>query len=100
MFTSEAIQRWIRIALYYVWGGLGTYGITVGDSWKSLTASILGFVATAVWTKYGSTVNAMLTEVGKTEGVESVAVQTNPLVIRPVDVITGTPDNVTAKPAS
>lgn len=98
MITSEAIQRWIRVALYYIFGAVGSYGLTLGGSTKELIISIVGFIGTAAWTKYGSTLNAMLTEVEKTAGVEKVDVKVDPNVIKPSDINAATPAKVEAKP--
>ena len=97
--TSEAIQRWMRVALYYGWGALGTWGASAnGQSIKAIVASGIGFAVTAVWTKYGSSVNAMLTEVQKTAGVEKVDVKVDPQVIKPSEINSNTPTGVTASP--
>ncbi len=97
MITSEAIQRWVRVALYYVWGFLGAWGASpTGDSVKAIVVSAVGFLATAAWTKYGSSLNAMLTEVEKTDGVKKVDVKVDPAVIKPSDINKATPDAVTA----
>ena len=90
--TSEAIQRWTRVALYYAWGALGTWGASAnGQSIKAVVASAVGFAITAAWTKYGSSVNAMLTEVQKTAGVEEVEVKVDPKVIKPSELEAATP---------
>lgn len=94
--TSEAIQRWVRVALYYGWGALGTWGASAnGQSIKAVVASAIGFAITAAWTKYGSSVNAMLTEVQKTAGVEEVEVKVDPKVIKPSELQAATPAEVT-----
>lgn len=97
--TSEAIQRWVRVAMYYVFGGVGMLGFTPSGSAREMIISVVGFAATAAWTKYGSSLNSMLTEVQKTAGVEKVDVKVDPTVIKPSDINAGTPDAVTAKPA-
>lgn len=100
MITSEAIQRWVRVALYYGWGLLGAWGASdSGQSIKAIVASGVGFLLTAAWTKYGSSLNAMLTEVEKTEGVKKVEVAVDPNVIKPADVNSATPSGVVAKPS-
>ena len=99
--TSESIQRWTRIVLYYIFGALGYGGVSAagGLDWRQLAVSAVGFGLTALWTKYGSTVDAMLTEVGKTAGVEEVHAKVNPSVISPRDLNDATPANVSVKPA-
>lgn len=97
--TIEAVQRWTRVGLYYGWGFLGAWGASpTGDSVKAIALSALGFAVTAAWTKYGSRLNAMLTEVEKTAGVDKVNVQVDPNVIKPSDINTNTPAAVTATP--
>lgn len=97
MITSEAIQRWIRIALYYIFGGVGAMGIQLGGSTKELIISAVGFAVTAAWTKYGSSLNSMLTEVQKTAGVNEVTVKVDSTVIKPTDINNATPEGVVAK---
>ena len=96
--TPEAIQRWVRIGLYYVWGFLGAWGATdMGQNVKLMVASALGFVATAAWTKYGSRLSAMLSEVEKTAGVEKLTVTVDPTKVNPTQLAKETPDAVTVK---
>lgn len=97
--TSESIQRWTRIVLYYIFGAVGWGGIAAGIDLKSLIVSGVGFGLTALWTKYGSTVGAMLTEVEKTAGVEKVQVLVDPTVVDPVQLNRSTPAAVVVKPA-
>lgn len=89
--TSEAIQRWIRVALYYIFGAVGSYGLTLGVSTKEMIISIVGFIATAAWTKYGSSLSSMITEVEKTAGVEKVKVDVDPNQINPSELNKATP---------
>lgn len=99
MITPEAIQRWVRVALYYGWGFLGAWGASdFGQSTFAIAASVIGFAATAAWTKYGSSLNSMLSEVEKTAGVKTVEVKVDPAVIKPADINQGTPSGVVAKP--
>ena len=97
MITPEAIQRWVRVALYYGWGFLGAWGASdMGQSVVAVLASVVGFAATAAWTKYGHSLNNLLTEVEKTDGVSKVNVTVNADVIKPAEVNQGTPSGVTA----
>lgn len=99
--TSESIQRWVRVFLYSGWGYLGAWGATPGaQNIKAMVAAALGFGATALWTKYGSTVKAMLTEIEKTSGVEKVDVKVDPTKISPIELNQATPEGVTVKPVS
>jgi hypothetical protein len=97
--TSESIQRWTRIVLYYIFGAVGWGGMAAGIDVKSLIVSGVGFGLTALWTKYGSTVGAMLTEVEKTAGVKEVDVKVDPTVIKPSDLNAATPSNVVVTPS-
>lgn len=97
--TSEAIQRWTRIVLYYIFGAVGWSGMAAGLDLKSLIVSGVGFGLTALWTKYGSTVSSMLTEVEKASGVKKVEVAVDPAVIKPTELNAATPPAVVVKPA-
>lgn len=100
MITPEAIQRWVRVALYYGWGFLGAWGASdMGQSVAAILVSVVGFAATAAWTKYGHNLNSLLTEVEKTSGVDKVKVEVNPDLIKPADINQGTPSAVTATPS-
>lgn len=95
--TSEAIQRWTRIILYYIFGAVGWGGVVGGVDLKLLITSGVGFLITAIWTKYGSTVGSLLTEVEKTAGVQKVDVKVDPSQINPTDLNKATPASVTVK---
>lgn len=97
MITSEAIQRWARVALYVVFGGLANHGLTVSTSSKETIVSIVGLLATAAWTKYGSTLSSMLAEVEKTQGVEKVELKVDPEQINPHELNQATPAAVVVK---
>lgn len=97
--TSEQIQRWVRIVLYYIFGAVGWSGVAAGIDLKSIIVSGVGFGLTALWTKYGSTVGAMLTEVEKTAGVEKVQVLVDPTKVDPIELDHATPAKVVVKPA-
>lgn len=98
--NSQSFQQYVRIALYYVFGALGTYGITVGDSTKTLVLSIVGVIANLAWTMWGTRLNGLLEQVRAKAGVEAVAVTVNPEVISPTAVITGTSAGITARPTT
>ena len=44
-FTSYQVQQYVRIALYWLFGALGTYGVAVPDNSKALIVSVIGTVA-------------------------------------------------------
>lgn len=95
--TSESIQRWTRVVMYTGFGALAQHGWTVSTSMKELVISGVGLVATAAWTMYGSRVNAMLTELGKVDGIEKVIPVVDPEKINPSAIAQGTPNNVIVK---
>ncbi len=95
--TSESIQRWVRVGLYYIFGGVGALGIHLGGSTKEIIISVVGFALTAAWTKYGSSVSSMLTEVEKTDGVNKVEVVLDRTKIDPKSLNAATPDAVVVK---
>lgn len=95
--TSESVQRWIRVGLYTGFGALANHGMTVSSGVKEMVIAGAGILGTIVWTMYGSRVNAMLTEISKTDGIQKVDVKVDPTIIKPADISKATPDNVTAK---
>lgn len=97
--TSEAIQRWVRVALYVVFGGLGQVGLSLGATSKEFIISAVGLAATAAWTKYGSSLGSMLSEVGKTEGVKEAVVRVDTIKIPATDLNRSTPNTVSVKAA-
>jgi len=72
--TSEKIQQYIRIALYYLFGALGSYGVSVPDGAKALIVSVVGAVATLAWTVYGTRLSALLAQIAKSPDVQKVIV--------------------------
>jgi len=97
--TSEAIQRWVRVALYVIFGGLGQMGLSLGATSKEFIISAVGLAATAAWTKYGSRLSAMLTEIGKDDTVEKAVVEVKPDQVAAMDLNRATPSNVVVKTA-
>lgn len=97
--TSESVQRWVRVGLYSGFGALADRGIKVEGTWKELITAGVGLLATAAWTMYGSRLNAMLSEIGKIDGVEKAILELDPTKIKPAEVNKATPENVKAVPA-
>ena len=95
--NAATLQRYVRVALYYIFGALATYGVSVPDNKKALIASILGTVANVVWTIYGTKLSALLTEIQAKGGVTAVNVTVDPAVISPSKLASDTPQNVTVK---
>lgn len=98
--NSQSIQQYARIILYYAFGALATYGVTVPDNTKALVLSIVGFIANFAWTLWGTRLNGLLEQVKAKSGVQSVEVHVDPEVITPASVIQNTSAGITAKPAS
>jgi hypothetical protein len=91
------VQRYVRVALYYLFGSLATYGVTVPDSKKTLIISVVGVVANLIWTAYGTKLSALLTEIQKKGGVSAVNVTVDPAVIDAPQLSSDTPQTVTVK---
>lgn len=72
--TSERFQQYVRIALYYLFGALGSYGVSVSDGSKAMIVSVVGFLATLAWTAYGTRLNALLAQISKSPDVQRVIV--------------------------
>lgn len=72
--TSEQVQQYVRIALYWCFGALGSYGVTVPDGAKTLAIAIVGSLATLAWTAYGSRLNAKINEIAKSPDVQKIVV--------------------------
>lgn len=98
--TSQNIQQYVRIALYYIFGALATYGTTVPDGTKTLIISIVGALANLAWTIYGTRLNGLLEQIKEKSGVEAVEVKVDPAVIKPADITNNTSQGIVAKPAA
>lgn len=95
--NSQSFQQYVRIILYYGFGALATYGVTVPDNTKALVLSIVGFVANFAWTLWGTRLNGLLEQVKAKSGVEAVEVHVDPEIIAPSAVIQNTSAGITAK---
>lgn len=76
--TSEAIQRYVRVALYALFSSLATVGVTLPDNTKTMIAGIVGFLLNLAWTVWGSKLSNLLSEAEKTAGVEQIKVVVDP----------------------
>lgn len=94
--TSQEIQQWVRIGLYYFWGWLLAHGYSVSQDRKELVASAVGFLLTMAWTIWGSNLKNLLARAKATAGVEEINVKVNDTMIDPSDVNKGTPRGVNA----
>jgi hypothetical protein len=97
--NTQAIQQYVRIALYYLFGALGTYGVSVPDDRRAMIASVAGTLATLAWTVYGTRLNGLLEFAKQKAGVEEVQVKVNPVVITPSEITNNTSPGITAKAA-
>jgi hypothetical protein len=95
--NTQAIQQYVRIALYYLFGALGTYGISVPDDRRAMIVSIAGTLATLAWTVYGTRLNGLLEFAKQKAGVNAIEVHVDPKIITPADVTTNTSLGITAK---
>jgi hypothetical protein len=75
MFTSEQVQSYIRIAIYWAAGFAVNYGYLTADR----STAIAGAVVTAAnfgWTLWGNRLVAKLNELAKLGEVKAVVVAT------------------------
>jgi hypothetical protein len=98
--TSQNIQQYVRIALYWLFGALASHGMTVQDGTKTMIVGVAGALATLAWTAYGTRLNGLLEQIKEKAGVESIEVKVNPAVIAPSDITQNTSSGIVAKPAA
>lgn len=72
--TSEQIQQYVRVALYWIFGALASYGVAVPDQAKGIAIAIVGTLATLAWTAYGTRLNAKINEIAKSPDVQKIVV--------------------------
>jgi len=97
--NSQSIQQYVRIALYWAFGALGTYGVSVPDDKRAMIVSIAGTFATLAWTMYGTRLNGLLEQIKAKAGVQEVQVKVDQAVIAPASVNDNTSSGITAKVA-
>lgn len=73
-FTSYQVQQYVRIALYWLFGALGTYGVAVPDNSKALIVSVIGTVANLAWTMWGTRLNALIGQIATSPDVKKIVV--------------------------
>lgn len=98
--SSQDIQQYVRIALYYGFSALGTIGVAVPGNTKALIVSVVGTLANLAWTAYGTRLNGLLEQVKAKAGVEAVDVKVDTAVIAPSDITNNTSAGIVAKPAA
>jgi hypothetical protein len=75
MFTSEQIQGYIRILIYWAAGAAVNYGMLTADK----STAIAGGIVTAVnfaWTLWGNRLVAKINELAKLGEVKNIVVST------------------------
>lgn len=98
--SSADVQQWVRIMMYTVFGGLASAGVTTPDNIKTLAIGIVGFLATAAWTMYGTRLNVLLERVKAKTGVVGIEIKVDPSIIPPSNVTAATSPGIVATPAS
>jgi hypothetical protein len=96
---DPTIQQYVRIVLYWLFGALGSYGVSVPDSSRAVIVSIAGSLATLAWTIYGTRLNGLLEQAKAKSGVTSIAVNVDPVIIKPAAINDNTSAGITAKAA-
>jgi hypothetical protein len=97
--NSQTIQQYTRVALYWLFGFLGNYGVVVADDKRLLIVSIVGTMINLAWTVYGTRINGLLEHVKEKTGVEKVTIEVNPDVIKPAEITQNTSSGIVAKAA-
>jgi hypothetical protein len=97
--NSPEIQQYTRIALYWLFGALGSYGVAVPDSSRAVIVSVAGSLATLAWTIYGTRLNGLLEQAKAKAGVQSIDVKVDPVVLKPAAINDNTSSGITAKAA-
>lgn len=93
------LQQWIRVLLYSGFGGLASHGLAVSGSTKEIVISVVGYLATAAWTMYGTRLNGLAEMIKEKTGVVGVELKVDPDLIKPNDVTQNTSAGISAKPA-
>ena len=73
--NSQAIQQYVRIMLYWLFGALGSYGVAVPDSKRTVIVSVAGSLATLAWTMYGTRLNGLLEQIKAKTGVQEINIR-------------------------
>lgn len=97
MNQTQAIQQYVRIALYALFGALANHGFTVADGNQEIVISVVGGLATLAWTIYGTRLNGLLEFAKQKSGVQAVEVVVDPKVITPSEITRNTSPGITAK---
>jgi len=98
MFTSENVQKYARIALYWLAGALVSKGVIQQNA--TWIEPAIGFVLTLInfgWTIYGNRLNGLLAQVQAKDGVLQTQILVDPSKISPAEVTNSTPVGISAK---
>ena len=99
MNVDPNIQQYVRIALYWLFGALGSYGFAVPDSSRAVIVSIAGSLATLAWTMDGTRLNGLLEQAKAKAGVQEITVKVDDSLIAPSAITNNTSPGITAKAA-
>jgi len=97
--NTQAIQQYVRIALYTLFGALAQHGFAVGDGYQSIIVAVVGGLATLAWTAYGTRLNGLLEFAKEKAGVKEVQVKVDEEIIKPADITQNTSPGISAKAA-
>lgn len=84
--TSEQVQRYSRIFIYWAMGALATHGVSVSGSLSEIIASGFVTIANIAWTIYGGRLMARINELAKSGQVQEI-------VVKDKDVAQAAPSN-------
>jgi hypothetical protein len=73
--SSEDVQRYVRIAIYWAAGFTAAHGVTVDPSIWNAAVPVAMFLANFGWSAYGMRINAKLNELAKYAGDPSTPIQ-------------------------
>ena len=97
--NTQAIQQYVRITLYTLFGALANHGLTVADGNQEIVISVIGILATLAYTVYGTRLNGLLEFAKQKSGVQAVEVKVDTKVIAPAEITQNTSPGITAKAA-
>lgn len=73
--TSEQVQQYARIFIYWAMGALATHGMSVSGSNKEIITSGFVTLANFGWTVYGNRIMAKINELAKSGQVKEIVVK-------------------------
>lgn len=100
-FTSETVQRYVRIALQYLAAALVTRGVvSPSATWIEPAIGLGVGIATFLWTVYGNRVNALLAQAAKVPNTTIITDKAAAEAIPAANVVSNTDNKVVAKIAA